>query len=162
MGDMGTDDLMFDGPQADSTPLDGPIPDAEVPDQAVVDQTRPDMVQPKDLPLLDKPTGQGTTCSNKGIHFVSSVPPGICAKIKLQVRAKAPFAWVLARVSAASSPGSVKWMNKPTVTNCGADTCWAFSNVQVPCAAGPYTFHFMKDATGDDPKKGKEVGACSP
>ena len=165
--DLGVDIPWGDGPPADSTWLDiavvdAPPPDMAMPDKATPDKAMPDKALPKDLPRPDKPPGQGTTCSNAGIHFVSSAPPAACAKINIRVRAKAPFAWVLARVSAASSPGSVNWKNKPKVTKCNQDTCWDFANVQVPCAAGPFTFHFMKDATGDDAKKGIVVGKCTP
>lgn len=169
MEDLAVDLPWGDGSQEDSSWPDAGPAEVGALDHAVPDQTPPrdlptpkDLTPSKDLPTPDVPQGQGTTCSNAGISFSSSIPPMICTKINIQVKAKAPFGWVLVSVRTAASPGSVNWKNQPKVTKCGQHTCWDFTGVQVPCASGPYTFYFMKDATNDDPKKGTVVAVCTP
>jgi len=135
---------------------DRPVPDMAPLDRALYDRKRGDR-GPPDTTLL-----QGATCADPRVSFKASTAPSRCAKLSIQVRGSTAFTWVMVGASAAGSTAAIAWQGKAKVGNCKPDYCWDFKSVPVPCADGPYTFHFMKDATGDDPKKGRIVGSCRP
>ena len=149
------------GESQDPWPPTDLVPDRPVPDMGPLDLPPHDRLRP-DLGPLDQNLVQGSTCADPRVSFKASAPPSKCAKLNVRVKGDAPFGWVLVGVSASGSTAPAAWRGNATVVSCNPGYCWDFNTVSVPCAAGPYTFYFMKDATGDDPKKGKVVGSCTP
>ncbi len=166
---MATGGCIFDSSGADS---EGPYREGGGSDSALdrgVTGKDPDVgdAAPLDRPLpdlgkLDQPAPQGKTCAGARVAFTASAVPKACGSIGLKVSGSQAFVWVLAGVSASGESKPAKWAAGATAKKCSAGYCWEFAKVPVPCTKGPYRFHFMRNATNNDPFKGQEVGACQP
>jgi hypothetical protein len=89
------------------------------------------------------------------------VDPGLapCTRPTIVARSATPYPWIGCGVRAAS--GAVSWDTGPKIEHEGNTVKWTFAP-QVPCEAGPFTLHFMKDATDGNVALGTIVATCTP
>jgi hypothetical protein len=119
-----------------------------------------------DTALPDAPVPVTNSCSaGPQQHIVASAVPVAGAKVNLIVTA-AEATWVMAGVAAGPDPsaGDFTWKGEvlPGATCTGGSCTWEVPGVQVPSAPPPYTFGFMKGATGDKWWNGEIVFTCRP
>jgi hypothetical protein len=150
----------YDGTGPEEPPPSEPPPSSpsEPPPSSPPEEPPPTSPPPEPPPSSPPPAG-GTSCSASGVSFALSQAPAACGQVSIAVTAASPFTWVMAGVQA---PGStVTWQGGATNVGCSGGAChWTFPGVGVPCQAGPYTVHLIKDATGDNPAAGVTVASC--